>query len=348
MNLLITTQKVDQNDDILGFFHDWILEFSKYYEKITVICLEQGKTDLPNCVNVLSLGKEKGDRESSLLNKIQYLVKFYSFIWRERKNYDTVFVHMNPVYIIFGGIFWRIWHKKIGLWYLHKQTSLILRVAEKITNIVFTASAESFQVKSSKAVIVGHGINTDVFRPTEKPQNTTLKILYVGRISPIKNQQLLLEAVDILVHKKHFSNIEIVLYGSPTVSGDQLYLEALKKFIIQKGIGNFIKFAGSVPNSAMPAEYRGADLTINLCPTGGMDKAVLESLACGVPAIVLNQAFTDIIEPEAILSKPDAAILADKIAVRLQTESSDPNLYFEIIRQKFDLAGLIKKIVLSY
>ena len=28
-NLLIITQKVDQEDDLLGFFVDWIIEFKK-------------------------------------------------------------------------------------------------------------------------------------------------------------------------------------------------------------------------------------------------------------------------------------------------------------------------------
>jgi len=43
MKLLIVTQKVDINDDVLGFFHDWIKEFAKNCEKVTVICLGKGE-----------------------------------------------------------------------------------------------------------------------------------------------------------------------------------------------------------------------------------------------------------------------------------------------------------------
>lgn len=47
MNLLIITQKIDQNDDVLGFFHRWVEEFSKYCELVIVICLQKGEYDLP-------------------------------------------------------------------------------------------------------------------------------------------------------------------------------------------------------------------------------------------------------------------------------------------------------------
>ena len=71
MKLLILTQKVDKNDDVLGFFHGWILEFAKNYEKVTVICLYEGKHDLPENVKVLSLGKERG------VSKLKYILNFY-------------------------------------------------------------------------------------------------------------------------------------------------------------------------------------------------------------------------------------------------------------------------------
>ena len=90
MRLLIITQKVDKNDDILGFFHRWILEFAKHYESVTVICLEEGDHDFYSVKNakfrsknsaefsgtgikVLSLGKEIGG------SKISYIFNFYKY-----------------------------------------------------------------------------------------------------------------------------------------------------------------------------------------------------------------------------------------------------------------------------
>src|SRR3989344_8687589 len=59
MRLLIVTQKIDRDDDLLGFFHQWICEFARHCESVTVICLEKGEYALPANVRVLSLGKER-------------------------------------------------------------------------------------------------------------------------------------------------------------------------------------------------------------------------------------------------------------------------------------------------
>src|SRR3989344_232174 len=118
MRLLIVTQKVDKKDPILGFFHRWIEEFAKNFEKVTVVCLEKGEYNLPTNVKVLSLGKE--ERRS----KAEYISRFYRYIWQERKNYDAVFVHMNQEYVLLGWKFWKLWGKKIFLWRNHARGSL--------------------------------------------------------------------------------------------------------------------------------------------------------------------------------------------------------------------------------
>ena len=198
MKLLIITQKVDINDDVLGFFHRWIEEFAKHCEKITVICLEKGEYNLPENVKVLSLGKEAG------ASKIKYLWRFYKYIWQERKIYDSVFVHMNPVYVILGGLFWKAMGKKVTLWYTHKNVDWKLRLAEKLVNKILTASKESFKLKTGKLQIVGHGILVEMFKnPQSKNYNKgdKLKIISVGRITRIKNLDTLIKAGSILNKK---------------------------------------------------------------------------------------------------------------------------------------------------
>jgi hypothetical protein len=143
MKLLIITQKVDRTDSVLGFFHRWIEEFAKHCEELNVICLCKGEFNLPNNVKVWSLGKEEN------VSKIKYLYRFYSLVWRLRKNYDSVFVHMNQVYVILGGLLWRLWKKKISLWYVHRQVSPSLKIAEKMVQVIFTTAPESFGIVSN-------------------------------------------------------------------------------------------------------------------------------------------------------------------------------------------------------
>ena len=144
MKLLIMTQKVDANDDVLGFFHGWIKEFAKHCEEMTVIALGVGEYDLPKNVRVLSLGKEEG------VSRLSYLINFYRLIWRERKNYDTVFVHMNQEYILLGGLIWKCLGKKIALWRNHYAGSLLTRIAMMISDKIFCTSKYSFTARSKK------------------------------------------------------------------------------------------------------------------------------------------------------------------------------------------------------
>src|SRR5690349_983344 len=101
MRLLIITQKVDSKDPILGFFHRWIVEFAKNTTKVSVVCLSKGVFNLPSNVSVYSLGKERGG------NRISYTYNFFRYIWTLRHEYDAVFVHMNPIYVLLGGFFWK-------------------------------------------------------------------------------------------------------------------------------------------------------------------------------------------------------------------------------------------------
>ena len=70
-----------------------------------------------------------------------------------------------------------------------------------------------------KIEIVGHGIDTDFFKPA--PFNVQpsaagkLRIISVGRISPIKDQETLIRAIDILFNQKNIKDIEVKFFGTP-------------------------------------------------------------------------------------------------------------------------------------
>ena len=123
MKLLIITQAIDLDDPILGFFHRWVEEFAKRFEHIEVICLKLGRHSLPGNVSVHSLRKEKGRR-----SRFMYATYFGWLIWKLRPKYDAVLVHMNPEYVILGGVDWRLMGKKIYFWYNHPNKDLRFKI----------------------------------------------------------------------------------------------------------------------------------------------------------------------------------------------------------------------------
>ncbi|MFA6307039.1 MAG: glycosyltransferase family 4 protein [Patescibacteria group bacterium] len=345
MKLLIITQKVDINDDLLGFFHAWIAEFAGHCEKVVVIALGIGEYDLPANVKVLSLGKERG------APKLEYLINFYRYIWKLRDDYDTVFVHMNKEYVVMGGLFWKLTGKKISLWYQHKKTSLGLKLAEILSNNILTASGESFKLKSEKVRYVGHGVDMKkFFPPAGRQAGGNFKIIYLGRISEIKNQKLLIEAFNILINNKNINGLAAELIGAPATSADKIYLNGLKSLVEKYGLSKNIIFTGSVPHNKIPGYLSSADLSVNLCPTGGLDKAVLESLALGVPAIALNKIFSGIFkdyEKYFILEKAEAGELAEKISAYKNLNGQE-KIRLELlnrVKADYGLGKLIKKII---
>lgn len=348
MRLLILTQAVDENNPILGFFVSWIKEFAKHCELVTVICLHQGTYNLPTNVKVLSLGKENGE------SRIKYIYRFYKYIWQEKNNYEAVFVHMNPVYVLLGGICWKILGKIIGLWYVHRQVGLKLRLSEKIVDFVFTASEESNGLRSKKVKVLSHGIELGQFCPMPK-NDDFFNIIYVGRISPIKNQFLLIEALVEIAKKKELDRLKVKLIGGPISDVDKKFEQEIKNFIEQNGLDKNVDFIGFVPNNKIIDYYHNADLSINLCPTGGLDKTVLESILCGVPAIVLNKTFVKEFgeySDDLILDSDDSKELAERIFKMMEINREKKEKMIKdlvcAVKEKHNLEKLILKILSAF
>ena len=295
MRLLIITQKVDINDDNLSFFHHWLEKFSEKLDKVCVICLSEGEHHLPKNTKVYSLGKERG------YSKLRQLIRLEKFLLKNLSEVDGVFIHMCPIYAICSFPLAKIFKKKMVLWYLHRSMNWKLRLAEKCVDRILTASEESCRLKNRKKIeIIGHGIDISIFKPLSSNFRLRtpdiFKILSAGRISPIKDQETLIRAVDILVNQKNIKDIEVKFLGTPLEKQEKVYLEKLKNLVQEKKIGNYIEFFESIPNNQMPEYYQNSDLVVNLSHTGSVDKVVLEAMASGRLVLTCNEAFEDILD----------------------------------------------------
>lgn len=336
MKLLILTQKVDKNDDVLGFFHDWIREFSAHAEKITVICLYRGEYDLPGNVRVLSLGKEDG------ASKLKYVYNFYRYILAERKNYDSVFVHMNTEYVLLGGWLWRLMGKRIALWYAHGAVTWKVRMAEFFSHVVLSSSKSGFRMPSEKLVITGQGIDTDLFRPDAgKKTDAKLRIISVGRIAPVKHYEQLISAAAVL--KKRNIPFEMTIVGQPLIARDEDYLRSLREQVSKNNLESRVHFSGAVPFRMVAGMYGDYDLFINLSDTGSLDKAVLEAMASGLVVLTANEAYRDIVPKQYFLTHDPEEIAASII----RASESEKISMREYVIKNHGLKSFIAKIMKS-
>ncbi|RJR13541.1 glycosyltransferase, partial [Candidatus Parcubacteria bacterium] len=223
-------------------------------------------------VHVYSLGKEKGEK-----TRFAYSMRLFQYLWNLRGAYDAVFVHMNPEYVVLAGWWWRIAGVRIGLWYTHKNTRLLLRIAAFFSHVIFTASRESFRLQSEKVQVVGHGIDTDLFTPDAHVSRGE-HFLSVGRLMKSKRHDLAIQAA---LEK----NREIRIVGE---GPERSFLETYARDVGARAI-----FLGKLTQLELRNEYRSAALLLHTSETGSLDKVVLEALACDCPVKTLDPALKD-------------------------------------------------------
>lgn len=347
MRLLIITQAVDRTDPVLGFFLDWIALFARECEQVQVICLREGEHDLPGNVTVHSLGKESG------ASRIKYLVRFYWYLLVLHRRYDAVFVHMNPEYIVLGGLWWRLWGKRIGLWYVHSSVTRTLRLATKLTHLVFTTSPESFLIHSSKVQVMGHGIPVGIFsvpettlRGQEDPHRE-VQIMTVGRVSRTKRIGEMLLALDELYRRG--SRFAFTIVGAPVTEADVAYRDQLNAEIAQRPYT--VVSAGPIAYRDLPHMLARADVFLNLSATESMDKAVLESFAAGVPVVSSNKAFRPVLEKYRLFcadTEPDTVADAIESYIRREDRGSVRDDLRSYVEAHHSLARLIPAIIQGY
>lgn len=347
MKLLIITQKVDVNDDNLGFFHAWLEKFSEKLDELYVICPTQGDYNLPSNVSVYSLGKEKG------ASKISQWIRLQKNLVQILPKIDGVFIHMCSIYAIASFPLVRIFNKKMILWHVHKSINWKLKLAERCVDKILTASEQSCRLKNRKKIeIVGHGVDVEVFKPDRNIDNTDwdttaedrkFKILSVGRIAPVKDHETLIRAVDILVNQKNIQDVKVNIVGSSLEDYKKRYFEKLKNLIQEKKLESYINFLGGVPHSKMPKYYQESDLVMNLTSSGSFDKVLLEAMASGCLVLTCNIIFADILDNKYLFKKKDFQELAEKIIELKEIEKTDK--LRKIVIKHHNLDNLIEKIV---
>jgi glycosyltransferase involved in cell wall biosynthesis len=304
MKILIITQKVNQEDPVLGFFHRWITEFSKKFEQVTVICLEEGKHNLPSNVKVLSLGKEV--RQS----RKQYLARFYSYVWNERHNYDVVLSHMNQEYVILAGFIWKLLGKRIYMWRNHHAGDELTDMASVFCNKIFCTSKYSYTIKYKKTKLMPVGIDTSFF-VNERKERMPRSVLSHGRIAPVKRIDVFVEALGIL--KDQGVQFTADVFGEPTVQ-HIAHFDQIKKTSHNLGLDSQVKFRDAIVVEKAMAEYNSHEIFVNLSSSGMFDKTILESMACGCLTLASNDNLKDQIDNRLVI----ADVKPDTVATRIQ------------------------------
>jgi glycosyltransferase involved in cell wall biosynthesis len=348
MRVLMLTRRVDADDWLVGFTYGWVRAIAEHpaVDRLDVLCLETGRYEaLPAKVRVYSMGKELGySRPRLLWEATRRLIRLV-------READVIFGHMIPLYTLVAAPWSLLFRVPIVQWYTHRQVTWKLRLVHALAARIVTASAESFQLPSRKVTVLGHGIDMAHFSRREAEPASRL-IVAVGRLSPIKHYESLIDGAAQLVKRPGMADVQVKIAGGLTPEQGEAYREGLLARIADHSLEGTVHLLGAIPHGQIDALYREAALSVNLCPTGGVDKAVLESMAVGLPVVVHNQTFLPMLgeDGDPLWTEDlDPVRLADRLEALLKAGDEERRAIgtrlSEAVRAGHSLEGLVDRLI---
>ncbi|MFN8522566.1 MAG: glycosyltransferase family 4 protein [Chloroflexota bacterium] len=312
--LVFITPKVDPADDLFGHIHGWVSALAARVERLHVITLWDSAAPLPANVTLQSMGKGRGESGGGGASKAVWLVSLQRHLLRalRRGQADAVVSHMGPIFAVAAAPLARLTRTPGYLWYAHGHVSPMLRLAYALVDGVATSTPEGFRIRGARPFLTGQGIDTRRFAPRRESSEGG-GLLSVGRYSPIKDYETLIDAVALLPAERR---PRVTVVGGAHSAGDRSYRAALARRAERSSLGETVTLCEGRPYWSMPTVYQDSGLFATCSRTGSLDKAVLESIAAGVPPLVCNPAFRALfgdLWPRLSFQAGDARALAERL-----------------------------------
>jgi glycosyltransferase involved in cell wall biosynthesis len=295
VRLLLITPKVDPADDLFGHINAWASALAHRVERLYVVALWPGRPCLPANARFATLGKASDEGGAgSISDRVGWLGRLQRIVARLclRGEVDAVLAHMGPIFAVAAAPIARLAGLPTFLWYAHGHVSPTLRLAHALVSGVGTSTPEGFRIPSPKVTITGQGIDLDRFQPAAS-WPTHERLLSVGRFSPVKRYDTLLDALATPALAAHPA-LTVELLGGVHSAGEASHLESLRSRASALGLADRVQFVPGLPHAEIVPAYQRSTLFATASATGSLDKAALEAAACGLPPIVCNPAFRDL------------------------------------------------------
>ncbi len=213
---------------------------------------------------------------------------------------------MVPAYAVAVSPITRITRTPLVLWYTSHGSTPMLKRANRLTNAAVTASPDSYPIRSDRAFVIGHGIDTKRFRPTAaRRQGTGPVIGMAGRLTPLKGFEPGIRALAELRRAK-CPEATLRIAGEPFYSSDRSYVDELRNLADRLGVRNAVELVGAVRGDEMAGFYGSLDVFVNWRAQPALDKTGLEALACATPLVTNNSAYGGVLGELA-----DAVLVGD-------------------------------------
>ena len=293
MRLVFVTQRVDPLHQALAPVVPQIRALAARVDEVVVLAGGGGADDLPTNCRVESFAAPTQAARGA---------RFLRLLAPElRERPVAVLAHMCPIYAILAAPLARPLRVPVVLWFAHWRPSAKLRLAERLSTRVLSATDTSFPLPSRKLVAIGHGVDVAGFACRDGGGDGSLRLVSLGRYSPSKNYPELVRGVG----RARADGVPVTLdvYG-PTLTAEErrhrAELEGLR--------GDGIELHEGVPGADVPALLGRYDAFASATRAGSADKAILEAAAACLPVVAATPPL------DTALRFADEEELAERIA----------------------------------
>ncbi|MGB2271578.1 MAG: glycosyltransferase family 4 protein [Pseudomonadales bacterium] len=161
---------------------------------------------------------------------------------------------------------------------------------KQMDGIISTCDAAAGYLERPADIIIPHGIDTNVYYPSENKDESWAKlglpgkygIGIFGRVREQKGLDRLIDAALPLLKK--YPDFTIVITGQ-VQSKDQAYFDEQLKKVEQAGLQQQVVYLGELPFAQIPALVRSMSIIAALSRNEGFGLTVLEAMASGVAVL---------------------------------------------------------------
>ncbi len=146
-------------------------------------------------------------------------------------------------------------------------------------------------VPEEKLIVIGNGVNTDVYHPmtaeeaeAEKQKHGLTGKTVIAQVGSVYENKGQLRSLEGLLPLLKLQENLVFAYAGGIV--DEAYQQAIQDFAVRNGVENQVKYLGmTAPGREVNAVYNMACATICASVYEGFSLAIVESLAAGTPVM---------------------------------------------------------------
>jgi D-inositol-3-phosphate glycosyltransferase len=158
------------------------------------------------------------------------------------------------------------------------------------TTVERTHLVQHYGADPSRIAVIPCGVDTNLFLPGDQAAARAAlelddqpRLLYVGRLAPIKGLETLLDAMARL--RAAGTRVHLSIVGGDADEPLNGHEGALRARLARLDLGGTVTFVGAQPQERLRAWYVAADATVLPSHYESFGMVALEAMACGIPVV---------------------------------------------------------------